>query len=384
MSRSLLPLTVLVLAAACSRPEPQAKTAPSGAPLLVQVETIAPVEITDVYQASGTVRARITASIAAKILGNIREVRVRAGERVEAGQVLVVLDNRDLEAGLQRAEAAQAEAASAIAEAEHAIAAAQANLDLARVTHRRFQDLLAKTSVSQQEFDESAARLKSAEAAIEMAQAKRRQAESRRSQTEAEVAAARVAAGYATLAAPFAGLVTERHADPGSMATPGAPLLLLEREGSLRLEASIDESRLSLLRPGQSVPVDLDGLNRRLEGRMAEIAPAVDPGTRTLTAKIDLPPAAGLRAGMFGRAAFPTEKHRALLAPAAAILERGQIQSVYVVEGDIARLRSVSLGGSRGGRREVLSGLSPGEKVIVSPPPAVADGSRVSVSGSAQ
>jgi RND family efflux transporter MFP subunit len=196
------------------------------------------------------VRARHTADIAAKISGNILEVRVQAGDRVTAGQTLVVLDRADLEAGLRRAEAACAEAESAVAETENAIAGATATLDLARVTHRRFEDLLAKASVSQQESDESQARLKSAGAALDMATSKRRQAEARRNQVEAELAAVRVALGYATLSAPFSGRVTERKADPGSLATPGTPLLTVEREGNLRLEASIDESRLGLVRIG--------------------------------------------------------------------------------------------------------------------------------------
>src|SRR5262249_40303021 len=161
-----------------------------------------------------------------------------------------------------------AEAESAIAEAENAITATNANLDLARVTHRRFEDLLAKASVSQQESDESQARLKSAGAALAMATSKRRQADARRSQAEAELAAAPVALSYATLAAPFPGLVTERKADPGSLATPGAPLLIVEREGNLRLETSIDESRLGLVRMGEQVVVEIDGMNRTVSGRV--------------------------------------------------------------------------------------------------------------------
>ncbi len=178
-------------------------------------------------------------------------------------------------------------------------------------------------------------------------------------------------------AAPFAGLVTERKADPGSLATPGAPLLTLEREGNLRLEASIDESRLGLARIGESVAVEIDGLNRTVSGRVGEIVPSVDPATRTFTAKIDLPGLPGLRAGMFGRAAFAAGTREALLVPQSAVLERGQIRSVHVVEGDTARLRLVTLGEARGNLYEILSGLTAGERIIVAPPPMLADGGRV-------
>jgi multidrug efflux pump subunit AcrA (membrane-fusion protein) len=379
--KRFLPFAILILITAACSPQRVRRdtTGVQPAALAVQVETVAASEIADTYRASGTVRARYTANIAAKIAANILEVRVETGDRVQAGQTLIALDRRDLEAHLRASEAARAEVESAITETENAIAAARANLELARVTHKRFQDLLAKESVSQQEFDESQARLQSAEAALEIAVAKRRQIEAHRSQAEAEVAAARVALGYATLAAPFSGLVTERRADPGSLTTPGAPLLTLEREGNLRLEASIDESRLSLVRIGESVAVEIDGLNRTVTGRVAEVVPSVDAATRSFIAKIDLPALPGLWAGMFGRAAFAAGKNEALLIPQSAVVERGQIRSVYVVDGDTARLRFVTLGEARDDQREVLSGLTAGGKIIVAPPPLLADGGRVAI-----
>jgi membrane fusion protein, multidrug efflux system len=375
----------ILMTAGCSQHEaPLAATRAQATKNAVRVETVNVSSIADFYRASGTVRARQVAAIASKIAANIIEARVRAGDYVQSGQVLLVLDRRDLEANLRRAEATRIEAETAVTETENGIVSARASVDLARVTHKRFQNLLAQASVSQQEFDESLARLKSSEAAVEMAMSKRRQAEARRSQVEAELAAARVTLGYATLTAPFAGLVTERKADPGSLATPGAPLLTLEREGNLRLEASIDESRLGLVRIGESVAVEIDGLNRTVSGRVGEIVPSVDPATRTLTAKIDLPGLPDLRTGMFGRAVFVAGSREAVLVPELAVLERGQIRSVHVVEGDTARLRFVTLGESRGNRREILSGLTAGEKVIVAPPSLLADGGRVSIQETAK
>ncbi len=381
-----MPLAIVMLTAAgCSQHE--ARVAAAGAQqrvAAVQVETVVDSEIAGIYQATGSVRARDSAAIAAKIAANILEVRVQTGDHVQAGQTLIILDRRDFEANLRRSEAVRAEAESAIDETESAITAARANFDLARVTHRRFEDLLANASVSQQEFDESQARLRSAEAALEMAASKRRQIEARRSQAEADIAAARVALGYATLTAPFAALVTERKADPGALTTPGAPLLTLEREGNPRLEASIDESRLGLVRVGESVAVEIDGLNRTVIGRVAEVVPSVDAATRSFTVKIDLPALPGARSGMFGRAGFTAGKRRELLVPQSAVLDRGQIRSVYVVEGDTARLRLVTLGEGRDNQREVLSGLTAGERIVVTPSPLLADGSRVAIQEAAK
>ena len=385
MNRFLALAVLILITAACSQQRMRLDTTGAQlAPVAVQVETVAASEVADIYRASGTVRARYTAAIAARIAANILEVRVQTGDRVQAGQTLIVLDRRDLEAHLRGSEAVRVEVESAVAETENAIAAARANLELARVTHKRFQDLLAKASVSQQEFDESQARLQSADSALEMTIAKHRQVEARRSQAEAEVTAAHVALGYATLAAPFSGVVTERKADPGSLTTPGAPLLTLEREGNLRLEASIDESRLRVVRIGESVGVEIDGLNRTVTGRVAEVVPSVDAATRSFIAKIDLPALPGLWAGMFGRAAFAAGKSEALLIPQSAVVERGQIRSVYVVDGDTARLRFVTLGDARHDQREVLSGLTAGGKVIVAPPPLLADGGRVAIQEAAR
>jgi RND family efflux transporter MFP subunit len=364
----LLPIPILILiTAGCSQHE--ARVAAAGAEpgaATVQVETVADSEIAEIYQASGSVRARYSAAIAAKIAANILEVRVRTDDHVQAGQTLIVLDHRDLEANLRRSEAARAD------------------FELARATHKRFQDLLANASVSQQEFDESQARVRSADAALEMAASKRRQIEARRRQAEADIAAARVALDYATLTAPFAALVTERKVDPGSLAAPGAPLLTLEREGNPRLEASLDESRLGLVRVGESVAVEIDGLNRTVSGRVAEVVPSIDAATRSFTVKIDVPALPGLRSGMFGRAGFTAGKRAALLVPPSAVVERGQIRSVYVVEGDTAQLRFVTLGEGRDDQQEILSGLAAGERIIVAPPPLLADGARVAIQEAAK
>src|SRR5262249_13462808 len=148
MNRSLLLAIPILMTAACSRHEARvAAASPEHSAAVLQVETVADSEIADIYQASGSVRARYSAGIAAKITATILDVRVQTGDHVQVGQTLIVLDGRDLEASLRRSEAARAEAENAIDETESAITAARANFELARVTHKRFQGLLAKASV---------------------------------------------------------------------------------------------------------------------------------------------------------------------------------------------------------------------------------------------
>src|ERR1022692_2438361 len=170
---------------------PPEKRAASAAPAMaVSTVTAATETWPSTYEAAGTVRARTSAVISAKLTGYVREVRVQAGDRVREGQMLVTLDTRDLDIGSRRAEAAREEVRTAVPEADGAVAAAKANLDLAQVTFGRMQDLFQKKSISNQEFDESSARLKSAQAAHEMAQARRVQLNSKLAQVDQEVRAA--------------------------------------------------------------------------------------------------------------------------------------------------------------------------------------------------
>ena len=152
----------------------------------------------------------------------------------------------------------------------------------------------------------------------------------------------------------------------------------MERDG-YRLEASVEESKLAAIHLGQAVSITLDGAAAPLNARVSEIAPSVDPASRSYIVKIDLPTSPALRSGMFGRAAFALGNRGVTSIPADAVQERGQLQSVFVAEHGIAHTRLVTLGEKRAGRTEVLSGLDPGDQVIAPVPRGLADGARVEV-----
>ena len=165
-------------------------------------------------------------------MGYVREVKVQTGDHVREGQLLVTLDARDLDANARRAEAAREEVRTSVPEADSAVAAAKANLDLAQTTFNRMKELFQKKSISNQEFDEASAKLKAAQAAYEMARARRTQLDAKLAQAEQEVRATEVTRSYAEISAPFAGIVTAKSVDPGTLAVPGAPLLTIERDGA--------------------------------------------------------------------------------------------------------------------------------------------------------
>jgi len=378
--RFLLPvLASAAILGGCGGGESRPQTASSTAPVPVETVTVVSQQWPDVYEAIGTVRARTAAVLSSKVMAYVQQVAVQAGDRVREGQLLVTLESQDLDANVRRVEAAETEVRSAIPEADNGVAGAKANLDLAQSTFKRMEELAFKRSISNQEFDEASARLKSAEAAYQMARAKRSQLDSRLAQVEQEVRAAQIVRGYARIQAPFAGVVTAKSVEPGNLAAPGAPLLTIEREGAYRLEASVDESRLPFVKTGQAVEVALEALDRRLAARVSEVVPAVDSASRAYIVKIDLPSGPNLRSGMFGRAYFPMGSRTVVAIPPAAMVERGQLQSVFVIENSLAHTRLVTSGTRGPNAVEVLSGLSEGEKVVSPLPSGLVDGARVEV-----
>lgn len=369
----------LLLLIGCGREPVRQPAAPSVTPIRATAIAAVETDWPSVYEATGTVRAATSATVSSKLMGYTREVRAHLGERVRAGQILVVLDARDLESSVQRAEAGREEIRGSILEADSAITAARAQLDLAQVSAGRMQELLSKRSITNQEFDESSARLKAAQAALEMARAKRQQLDARMAQADQAIRTARIERGYAEITAPFSGTITSKSVEPGTLTVPGAPLYTIERDGVFRLEASVEESRLSLARVGKTIPVVLDGVSRTFNARIAEIVPSIDSSARTGTVKIDLPQVPELRSGLFGRARFESDPRRVLAIPANGVVERGQLQMVYIAQGNTARTRLVTLGARLQSQVEVLSGLSSGDRIIAPIPAGLADGTPIEV-----
>ena len=361
LKASLLAL-LLTLAGCSGNHRPHKADAASRPPVSVSVVETQATTSPITYEAPGTVRAQTAATIASKVMGYVREVNVQPGDRVTAGQVLVIIDSRDLESALLQAKAAEQEAQSGIAEAESGIAAAKAQFALAQVTFRRMEELFNKKSISNQEFDEAQARLRSAKAAYQMAVSKRAQLDARIAQAKQSVESASVMLSHSEIRAPFAGVVTDKKVEAGQMATPGSTLLTVEKTGAYRLEAPVEESMLGSIRLGQSVSVTLESANHTLTGKITEIVPAVDPSSRAFLVKASLPATSLVRSGSFGRLRVPHGSHEAIVVPADAVMQRGELQSVFVVEDGIARTRMITVGKRQDGQVEILSGLHPGRR----------------------
>ena len=285
----------------------------------------------------GTVRAKLRSVIEAKVSGKIEQLLVVPGQQVKAGELLATIDAREVQARYDQAVALRQ----------------QADADLKRLTQLFEQKIL-----SQAEFDNAQAKARVAIATV----------------TEAETML-----GYTKVAAPFAGVITRKHADVGDLATPGKPILEMEDSTALRLEADVPEAVVGKLKLSDRLPVRISALEKELEGVVSEIAPAADPNSRTFLVKLDLPATTGLRAGQFGRVAMPVGETSALRVPAAALVQRGQMELVFVVADGKAQMRIVKTGKRIGSEVELVSGVSTGETVVVEGAADLTDGQPVEV-----
>ena len=353
---------------------PEIRTASAGgAPLKAGVGISRKFEIPILAEAVGTVRSRRQTEIAARVLAEVREMRRQPGDEVAAGEVLIILDSRDLKARVEQAQAN--------------LKSRQEALQEARTEFERTKNLLAKEASTQQQMDIARFRLAGAEAQEIAAQKALEEAQ--------------ITLGYAEIRAPFPGLIFEKRTDPGDLAAPGKPLLGLYDPKQLRLEVLVEERLLWILKVKDVIEITIEALGRPIQGQVSEVVPAVDPSTRTGIVKIDLPDSGDLKPGMFGRARIPMGKRAAVAVPRAALVRRGQLEMVFV-PGEplfgrgafrVARMVLVRSGepipdaaaggaGAAAGTElvEILGGLEAGREILLAGGAALRDGDPIEAS----
>jgi RND family efflux transporter MFP subunit len=322
----------------CARHEP-----PRRAPATVSVRTEMVVARTEsaTAEAVGTLRAVREATISGKVMGTVIEIRKRAGDAVREGEILLVIDSREVSGQVMQAQGALAQARAAGA--------------LAETNFHRFEQLFARGAASQLELDQARYQYDTAKGAVQ--------------QAEGAVSTASSYQAYAEIPAPFSGRVVDRFCEEGDMASPGRPLMKIEDPRKLRLYASLDGTRAAAAQVGAPVEVQVPAIGDRiLRGIVAEVVPGADPITRSILVKIDLEESPDLRAGLFGRARLPLGQRTVLRVPRGAVGQRGGVPGVFVAEGGKAILRMVSLDEDRPENPQVLSGLRSGDRVILDPP----------------
>lgn len=360
-------MAILIAAAALSGCGKAEHTAPPAPETLHNIPVLAVqrANVPDVLEAVGSVQAAQTSQLASQAMGNIVEIRVHEGDHVQRGQVLAVIDDAQPRAAVDRAQAAQVVA-------QEEVAASETDLTLSDATLKRYQALYERKSVSPQEFDEIKARQQGARARHEMALAGKEQA-------KAAVVQARTSLEYTRIRAPFDGVITEKKADAGTLASPGMAIFTVEDVRRYRLEVTVNENDLRYLKLGQTVSLLIDALgNTKSKGKVVQIVPTVDPASRSFVVKIELPTNAQLRSGLYGRAEFPRGERQAIMIPRTAVIDRGQLQCVFVLDQNrVASLRYVTLGKPASDAVEVLAGLEGDERLVAKPGEHDLNGKRV-------
>lgn len=334
-------ILILLLAAwltACGEKiQPGTTEKGAGPTVKAQVTTARVTEQPVYYEAVGTVTARTASTVASKLMGVVRAVHVQEGDMVGKGDLLVTIDQRQVRAQLEQA---------------------QANAKVAAKEYRRYQQLLKEQSASQQEFDRAEARYREAQAAVD---------------------AARVSQKDALVRAPYDGRVVAKMINPGDLASPGTPFVTIEQEGLFCTDLVLPERYIQSIHLDLEVKVIVPAMNNEeFSGEVGRIVPSADARSRSFQVKVRMPEGPDFKSGMFARVFIPVGGTGMLLIPQSAVVAQGQLNGVFVVDDQqIAHFRLVRTGKNYGDQVEVLSGLQDGQRYLQTIPPAMQDGAKV-------
>jgi multidrug efflux pump subunit AcrA (membrane-fusion protein) len=357
-------------------------------PVPVHTAQVALRDAQEFQQFAGTVQSRIAVQVSSRITAHILEITVHSGQQVKKDEVLVRLDDSDVRTKIKQTEAGVGAAEAAVRAAEANLAAAKATKVEADQDLKRFQEVFKAGAAPEQQLQQAEAKAKTAQANVERAQEGIAEAQKEVARAKAYVQEAQANLDYTVIHSPMNGVVIDKQAEPGDLAAPGRSLLTMQSPTALRFEAPVSESCARRITLGDRVRVQVDAAQMQLPAEVNEIVPAVDPKSRSFLVRADLPSLPELRPGLFGRLQFPCAARPTLSIPRSSVLARGQLDLAFVVvplsadsgvAGGHAVLRLITTGRVQGDWVEVLSGLSQGEPVVVSPPPELRDGDPVQV-----
>lgn len=323
LSVRLIICGLLVTTQGCGRKTENSSTARKET-YVVETVTVRPVTFRETLSATGTLRANEAVALQSERAGVVREIDIQEGRPIQKGGLLAKVDDSELQARLQRAEA---------------------QLALDQATERRQRELLARRGISESEYESSLANLNIAKAEVDLIRAQLAKTEIR---------------------APFDGIVGLRQISPGSYVTPGTVLVSVQDVASLKLDFSIPERYLPLLRPGQDVTFRLAGHSEKFQGTIYALEPAIDVNSRSILARAMVPnPDGRLLPGLFAEVEIALdEKSNAILIPSLALIPGMSEHQVYVFQGGRAELRKVQVGLRTADAVQIVEGLKPGDRVI--------------------
>lgn len=321
--------------------------------------------ITEFYEAVGTVRPRTETTVEAQISAKVEQVLVKPGQNVVRGEPLLILDSRELRSRLSRAEEGLVSASARREQAFQGLTAAKAVYSQAEAAYNRIRKYLEAQAATLQDLEIAEAAFLQARAKVRQAEDAIKEADAGVNKAEKLVEEAKIALGYTWIKAHEQGQIARRLVEPGDLAVPGKPLIVIQTRGSLRLEAMVREGHVQKVLPGAGVRVAIDALSLAFDASVEELVPSGDPSTRTFVVKTGLPQDERIFPGMFGRLLVPLEEIRVITVPRKAVNRVGQLDTVLVKIGEGWNKVMVKTGRTMGERIEILSGLSGGEIIAL-------------------
>ena len=361
----------------CGAAKPvEANTTPAPA-LAVSVVPVTRQDLSRNLEIPAEFRAYQEIDLYAKVAGYLKWIKVDIGDRVRTGEVLAELEVPEMEQDLAQAAAALARAHSEVDRSRGEVARAQNAEQIRKLSYDRLASVVKARPnlVAQQEIDDAQARLQDAEGQVIAAKGALAAAEEQVRVAQANKERIKTLIGYLKITAPFAGVITDRRADPGAMIQGGTashsqalPVVRLSEIDRLRMVLPVPESIVGTVRLGAPVEVRVDALHRIYQGRVSRFANRLDESTRTMEMQVDLPNQDGsLMPGMYGYATLGLERKNDVLSlPVRAVNGDGRTGTVLVVTPDNRiEERKVETGIQTADLVEIRSGLQEGARAVI-------------------
>lgn len=325
----------------------------------IETQTIKVQKVDDFYETSALIKSKTTSIVSSMLMGRITSIRVNEGDYVREGQILLTIDNRDLS---QKAAGAKA----GLVGAQKAAQAALQGKQLAEKTYQRYKMLYDEKVITRQEFDTIFMKK-------EVADLEYQRALEGVNQARAGLGEVGVYQSYSKVTSPISGIVVRKNIDVGSTAIQGQPLFTIEGPSNMEILAQVNEKYLGKVKKSENVKLDVDG--KIFDAKITNIVSSINPVTHTFLIKLD---SKGLTAGSYAKILIPVGEKEAVLVPESSVVKKGQLTGVYTVDEDnIISYRLVKLGKTYDKKVEILSGLSDGEKIIITGTEKAIDGGKI-------
>ena len=343
-------------------------------PMTVELATVKRQDMVDSLSVVGNLIGALTVEALPKAAGRLETVNVKLGDRVSRGQILAKIDDREIVEQVKQARASFDVSAATIRQRDADLKLAQTNLD-------RSKNLFDRQLIPKQTFDDTDAKYAAALAALDLARAQDAQAQARLDELNINLT-------NTVISSPVSGFVGKRTLDPGGWVTPNSlSFISVVDISSVRLVANIIEKDLRRITQGMKASVTVDAYpGETFEGRIAQVAPVLDPATRTAQIEVEIGNANfRLKPGMYATVGFVVERRpNTLVVPANSVIDLGGKKGVFLAEENVARFKPVSLGMVHPDVVEVVDGLGEGARVVSTGAAALREGDRIVLLGQAQ